>query len=326
MDTPHTLTARTPADLLAAVPCVLGFHPEASLVMLTFARRGRPFHARVDLPRDEDDLPELCAVLLTAALRNDVDRVVLVAYTDDAAVARSVLLAVHDAFDAHDLDVVELLRVDDGHWFPVREGLPPRLYGEGVPFDATSHPFSVQSVVAGRVTHATRAELAATLGPDPVATASVQALLAGRTGALSARQRPAEARWVLDTVRSHASSGERPTDGVVSRLVAACRDQDLRDVAWSLITRESASRHTDFWTDVVRRTPPAWCAAPAGLLAFAAWLSGQGALAWCAVDRCRESDPDYSMADRIADILEAALPPHSWEGFDVTRLGLGLDA
>ena len=79
MEKPHTLTARTPADLLAAVPCVLGFHPRDSLVMLTFSADGRSFHARVDLPHGSGHLPELCAVLLQAALRNQVDRVALVA-------------------------------------------------------------------------------------------------------------------------------------------------------------------------------------------------------------------------------------------------------
>jgi hypothetical protein len=48
-----TLTARTPEDVLAVVPVVLGFEPTESLVMLTFGS-DPPFHARVDLPeRDE---------------------------------------------------------------------------------------------------------------------------------------------------------------------------------------------------------------------------------------------------------------------------------
>ena len=49
-----TLTARGPEDLLAAVPVVLGFHPQDSLVMLTFGAV-RSFHARVDLPPSADD-------------------------------------------------------------------------------------------------------------------------------------------------------------------------------------------------------------------------------------------------------------------------------
>ena len=47
--------------------------------------------------------------------------------------------------------------------------------------------------------------------------------------------------------------------------------------------------------------------------ALAAWLSGQGALAWCAIDRCRESDSDYGLAGLLAELLAHAVPPSAWE-------------
>jgi len=326
MTTPHTLTARTPGDLIAAVPCVLGFHPEDSLVMLTFSRHGRAFHARVDLPHDPVHHDELCAVLLHAALTNHVDRVAFIAYTDDPDLAAEVVGAVEIAFTMEGVPVVEVIRADGARWFPLRAGLPPAAY-DGVPYDPIAHPFLAESVLAGRVTHRSRAELEATLDPDVEALARVQALLAPRAAGLEEQQRSAEARWVLTTVSRHVAEGAVLTDDALARLVAACRDIDLRDVAWSLVTREHASRHVDFWRDVLRRTPPAWAAAPAGLLAFSAWLAGQGALAWCAVDRCRAGDPDYRMADLVAGVLEAAMPPHDWTGFgpDVLPV-LGRDA
>ena len=49
------------------------------------------------------------------------------------------------------------------------------------------------------------------------------------------------------------------------------------------------------------------------LLAFAAWHHGDGALAWCAIDRCLDVDPDYSMAHCVAQILTGAVPPSVWE-------------
>lgn len=326
MDVPQTLTARTPADLVAAVPCVLGFHPEDSLVMLTFGRRGRSFHARVDLPRDPDDLPELCALLVGAALTNQVEAIVLIAFADEDQPARAALDAVHDALDAADLDVLEMLRADGARWWPMRPGLPPELYA-GVPYDLAGHPFSAQSVLAGRVTHRSRAELAATLEPDPRQVAAVQRCLAGRGAPPPRSQRPAEARWLVATLRSYVDSGAEPDTEEVARIVAAVRDITLRDAAWSLVTREDASRHIDLWRAVLRRCPSAWAAPPAALLAFAAWLGGQGALAWCAVDRCREADAGYTMADRVAELLDAALAPDLWPGFDTDDLpDLGLDA
>lgn len=325
-NTPHTLTARTTEDLLAAVPCVLGFHPERSLVLLTFSDRGRSFHARVDLPDDPGEHADLCASLVTAALNNEVERVILVAYTDDVLLAADVLEAVHDAFDAHDIDVLDLVRADGRHWFPMRPGLPDRMY-DGVSYDTSSHPFSAQSVLAGRVTHSSREELAATLRQDPGVVVEVQKHLASRAGEFAAAQRPAEARWVLARVSEHVATGRSLAIEDVARLVAACRDSELHDVALALISRDAASRHVDFWRDVVRRCPVAWTAPPAGLLALAAWQAGQGALAWLAIDRCREGDPDHWVAELVARALDAAMPPETWPGVGTSFLPvLGRDA
>ena len=49
------------------------------------------------------------------------------------------------------------------------------------------------------------------------------------------------------------------------------------------------------------------------MLAFAAWLAGDGALAWCAVDRCRESAPTHSLAALVAQLLDSAMSPDRWE-------------
>src|SRR5439155_9889737 len=68
MNLPKTFTARGPVDLIAVVPYVLGFHPEDSVVLLTFGS-GEAFHARVDLPADEDE--QLAVVDMLASV---VDR------------------------------------------------------------------------------------------------------------------------------------------------------------------------------------------------------------------------------------------------------------
>ena len=62
----------------------------------------------------------------------------------------------------------------------------------------------------------------------------------------------------------------------------------------------------------MRRLPATHVAGPAAVLAFAAWLAGDGALAWCAVDRCRESEPTHSLASLVAQLLESATPPDTW--------------
>jgi hypothetical protein len=50
-------------------------------------------------------------------------------------------------------------------------------------------------------------------------------------------------------------------------------------------------------------------AAPAALLAFVAWQSGDGALANVALDRALADDPRYSMALLLRQVITAGAPP-----------------
>ena len=313
-----TLRARTPEDLLAAVPCVLGFRPADSVVMLTFtsAPPGQAFHARVDLPTDARDHPEVVALLLEPVVRHRVDRVAFVLYTDDAAAAEALAAALWDVFEGEGVDVIDVLRADGRRWY----GLGPGAATDGGrPYDDRSHPFQAQAVLDGRVTLESRDELAATLVGTDLAAIEAVGAAASECSPLGARHRPAEARWVraalLRAVRVPSDdpvSGPRLTDAEVGGLVAACREVEVRDVAWALMSRTDARRHVEVWCDVVRRCPTELLAAPASLLAFAAWLAGDGALAWCALDRSALADPDYRMAGLVAHALEHALPPSTW--------------
>jgi hypothetical protein len=303
-----TLEARTPEDLLAVVPIVLGFHPEDSIVMLTFGGPGETFHARVDLPTP-DEVPDAVSPLLQAAVRNDVARVAFILYTDDAELAAHAAAALTGEFGDSGFDVVTVLRADGRHWF--------RLEGaaelEGRPYDVGSHRFAVQSVYEGAVTHRNRAAMAASLAALPESVPRVTDVLPAALGRLPELDKMAEATWVVGTVFDVVTDDRPLSDEEVARLVVAITDRRLRDVAWLQMHRAAAGRHVALWTDVLRRTPEELVAAPACLLAFAAWLAGQGALAWCAVDRCRQAEPDYSLAEHIALMLDQAIAPSAWD-------------
>lgn len=94
--------------------------------------------------------------------------------------------------------------------------------------------------------------------------------------------------------------------------MALANEVPVRDVAWAEIDREGAAAHVELWRDLVRRCPVHLLPGPASLLAFAAWQAGDGALAWCAIDRCHEADADYSMAAAVARLLVEAVPPQTW--------------
>jgi len=305
-----TFTARTPGDVLALVPVVLGFTPRDSVAMLTFGA-GHPFHARVDLPDDASELPELVQVLLEPARLHRVRRVFFVVYTDDAELAGRAAAELAHAFDGAGITVIEVLRADGERWWPA-EGTRPGVPPSGVAYDLSSHPFSAQAVLDGRVLHASREELRATLVPDPARVGRVVAGLAGATGDPTDVGPAADV--VGEVVSRHCRDGTTPTDAEVARLLRGLLDADVRDAACTGLSRATARSHVAFWTDVLRRSPEPLVPGPAAILALAAWQSGDGALAWCALDRCAEVDEDHPLAGLVVQVLERALPPDAWDG------------
>jgi hypothetical protein len=83
----------------------------------------------------------------------------------------------------------------------------------------------------------------------------------------------------------------------------------VRDDAWARMDPRHRAEHRRLWTDVVRHACEPFVPAPASLLAFTAWQSGDGALANVAIERALAADPEYSMAHLIGQALDAGLPP-----------------
>jgi len=311
-----TFTARRPVDLVAVVPFLLGFHPEDSVVLLTFGA-GDTFHARVDLPGDEDDQAAVVDMLADVLAQHSVRRVALLIYTDDTWVAATFHDAALVRLLPDGVEVIDILRVGRDRFHDAGDPDDP-----GTAYDLKEHVFTAEQVLEGTVVHSNRAALASSLEVvDPadahaVAAAAGRAADAGLAGNPSAEELADElaeqARWVQRTVRGHVANGTTPTADAAGRLLRLVSLVDIRDVAWAEMTRPSASRHVDLWRDLVRRCPDDLLPAAASLLAFAAWLGGQGALAWCALDRCAAVDPAYSMAECVGGLLERAVPPSVW--------------
>ncbi len=295
---PTTLTARSPEDVLAAVPVVLGFEPRDSVVMLTFGG-DETFHARVDLPPPAE-ADEAVVLLLEPALLHGVERAVFVVYGDDGRATRTVVRRLRRAFARAGIDVVEVLRAHDGRWFaPGRPGAPPH----GVPYDIGGHRFRAQAVVEGIVVHGSRAELESVLQPVPEAVRRVE-----RTVRWAVPSPPGE---IADLVDARLEAG-RFTDVELARVLLGLGEAGGRDAAWAGMSRDAAAHHVRLWTDAVQRAPHELVAGPAAVLGLAAWLAGHGALAWCAVDRCRAVAPDDTLAALVADLLTRAVPPSAW--------------
>ncbi|MGN0065531.1 MAG: DUF4192 domain-containing protein [Nocardioides sp.] len=307
-----TMVVRSPGDFVAFVPAALGFVPADSVVMLTFDVNGSSFHARVDHDRDDPD--GLAQALLRPAIQHSITAVVLLFYVeDDAECVEALGWQLRDTFVDAGLEVLEVLRVDRTHWYGVLPGHHPAAY-EGVAHDLSSHRFTAQSVVAGRVLFPDRAALAA----------SVEAAAVGEREFASCVEaaRPLAPHTLGSLARRRAGQGERFSDDELANVVRSLADGHRRDHVWSHLDRARAVGAVDLWRDAAQRVPDRWAADVCAVLAFVAWLSGDGALAWCAVDRARRCRPDHSLARLVAGLLEQAQHPGQWEHWrrDVLKL------
>jgi Domain of unknown function (DUF4192) len=109
------------------------------------------------------------------------------------------------------------------------------------------------------------------------------------------------------------STGDDPDDEGAARVLAAVTRTDVRDSALYAVTRESARDHLRVWAALLRGAADPQVPDTAAVTAFCAWQSGQGALAWCALDRCLAVDPAHRLGLCLAECLTRALPPSVWD-------------
>lgn len=305
---------RTPEDILALVPVALGFHPAQSLVMVAFTADGPSFHARVDLPRAPDHVEEVVARLVGAARQHHVATAIVLAYTEEAQVPACWDVVRHLRLAG--VSVIDVIRVGADHYWTGRDvdglGVEEFVDGPGSAYDVSTHPFVVERIVSGSVIRSGRDELHDTLITDPAQVERIEAAIARQ---LQSRPDPPdelELGWLHARSRRFIRDRGALTDEEAARVLCAVSWPLGRDAAWESVGRGEAAGLVDMWADLVRRAPAPWSAHAAAVLALLSWISGDGALAWCAVDRSLETDPDNSLARLVAQILEAAISPTTW--------------
>ncbi|MFF3669874.1 DUF4192 domain-containing protein [Microtetraspora malaysiensis] len=316
MTTIPTIRLSSPADLIAVVPYLLGFHPEASLVATVLDTENRTVGGtvRFDLPSDQADTPRLARHLTGILTRNMARQVMLIGYGTGAQVT-PVIDAVTDALKAAGIEIVDALRAEEGRYWSytcTEAGCCPP---EGVPYEPTASAAVATAVFAGFVARPDRAALADTLAP-------VEGPDRDRVNAAT-RAACARVRTLTDADHDWYHEG---ADRIAAALERAQAEQELdaddvawlgirltaifvRDAAMTFIGRYDQETHVRLWGQIARRVPPEFAAAPLSLLAFTAFGYGDGSLARVAIERALSIDPGYRLAHLISMALDHGLPP-----------------
>ena len=317
-----------PADILAVVPHLIGFHPGLSFVVIGAAgpRRRVELGFRYDLPDPPGAAAaaEIADHAVAVLAQRGASTVIGIGYGPGRLVT-----PVADAFAAavsrRRLQLRELLRVEDGRYWSYLCTNTACCPAEGTAFDYRSHPAAAAMTVAGLAAYPDRDAVAATLAPPAGAAARVmdeaieracvraQALMdrARRSGAGNPLRLVVSQgrRAVREAIGVYRGGGRITSEDRIAWLAVSLVHLAVRDDAWARMVPEHRQAHLSLWADIVRRTDGPWLPAPASLLAFTAWQAGDGTLANIALDRALAADPGYSMALLLRDILTAGVPP-----------------
>lgn len=292
------------ADLVAAVPTLLGFYPQDSVVVIFLKARKVTVTLRADLV-DADRVDDLVRSVITDPIRtvphHDAVAIVVVSPTRRPDVAA----AVEAAATCHGVTVLTTIGVaaieagarweclttcrcrdDDGYDGSCGGELP----------DPASTPAAVQAVIErGLVTAASRDELWRRLAPTDPAT-------------LERRARLLDTTITTDT-GDHAGGAAEAEDERIVALGMALTDERVRETALQRCLDDPDRAHEKLLIELTRGLPGRWAANPAAILAVSALLRGDGACAAVALDRALGADPTHRLARLMQHAVAEGITP-----------------
>ncbi|WP_199042672.1 DUF4192 domain-containing protein [Glycomyces salinus] len=316
--TPIRLTS--PADLLSAIPYLLGFEPEHSLVVQGLRGNNLQCTFRVDLPGGIDHLDHL--VTMTEQVKtNDCDAVILIAYGETELATACLDRAASD-YAASGIQVLDRLRVTDHHWYSqnCRDGCCPP---QGTPLPETTD-ITTALTVAGARRHPGREAITALLDPaDEHQRAAVARAVEDDLAAACDLSWADQCERDLQAVDHWLGSDEPPGPDGIATLGLGLGDLRVRDYALhaSDQRRTDTRRPVDLWLWVARHLEDDLAAPSATVAGWCAYRTGNGVLALECFEHALKVCPNYRLAQMLTAALQAGIPPAALDRLTVAADG-----
>ncbi|TRW84863.1 DUF4192 domain-containing protein [Mycolicibacterium sp. 018/SC-01/001] len=329
--TPHSDTPLDrPGALIAALPAVLGFVPEKSIVLVTVADGEMGAVMRADLSQPKETCVPHLAELAAASRADEVIAVIVDAEGASCPMcadlyrdwARDLAVEVArwgiDLLAAHVVDVVAA----GGRW-----SCADGCGAVGTVEDPGASPVAAAAVLDGRRLYARRDEL---LDVVAVADPAHTAVLAEIIEAAGPLERDRGASAARSDIEHAVECAEQLAAGVVvdnqqaGRLALSLTDPRVRDTLYALAVGDRAGMAEALWADLSRRLPAPWRVEALVLLAFSAYARGDGPLAGISLDAALRCQPLHRMAGMLDQALQSGLRPEQIR--ELARTGYRLAA
>jgi hypothetical protein len=313
-----------PVELLEAVPYLLGFHPQDSIVLVGLRDKRLVVTARLDLADAQVD--GVLASTVTAMARGGAATVVAALYppeadgTVDLGSWRDFADCVRRQVERSDCELGDAFLVGNGTWWSLVCEEPECCPPEGRPLGPSCSPFAAQATFEGLVALPDRSALEAQFEPLPDdARTRLQPLIAREEraavgdvlrGAGGRRERSVK-RALFAAARENSLPLEvELSDEDAVRFGVALSGISLRDAIW-LAVDDGRLDGRPLWRELGRRLPAPYDAPALFLYGWAAWRAGESTQAGMAAERAVLSDPGYTAAELLLAALTSGLNPHT---------------
>ena len=316
----------TPHDLLAAVPFLLGYHPEESLVVISLHHGVVGMAMRIDLPEpelsDDTGVAKQAAHLAHYLGRDGADGAIVVGYLPTSVDFSTTLLNPYvAAITELSIPISDVIEVRAGH-FRSRtceddSCCPPG--GSPISLLSDTRVASEQVVAGHPMPFANLQELResiAAITPHPESLLALSTLPQikyqewNETQILDAEQEGARA---IDTLcERYSEMGIAQAPELVALVLTRLRDLRVRDYAMGISTPENFEALWSMWRWLLRIAPTGYVAPVAVIFALLTYERGEGARAQRALDRAFADEPGYPMAKLLRRTFAAGWSPESF--------------
>lgn len=297
---------RSPAAGIAAIPYLLSFTPENSLVVMWLSdTKELMVTQRMDLPE------ELSAEYLSSWYHASFEHTA----AEDAFSASFIFVcslekdtdALVDAclqeFD--DSRISSILVTDFTSW---------REYGSDITYPITAEDASYAAAALGYSTAERparkRSAVEETFAPhDTIHDSIIERCIENYEGAVEDGN--AYELWLKQFSENAAQflAGYRLTDTALTEILIALQDSRLRDAFVALLAEHKSQYKLDILVGLVARAPKELTAPIATVAGIAAYLKGDGLRANIAVDVALEADSEYQLAQLLQGMIMRGIPP-----------------
>lgn len=309
-------TLTSPHDLLAAIPFLVGYKPEDSIILISLHEDSIHMAIRVDFPSQISE-PDI-ALLMKHLQRDNAEQVIAVFYLPPkVSESHSVIQQITKAISQLPLTLIESIIVKENRWLSLicndLECCP--ALGNPMP-DIESSRVAVEQIAQGKpLPFRNAAELVDSISSLPVDENLIELIssipkIDYETNPLPQQREGAEA--VIDFISDFTAEGLSRDKRLIALVLIRLQDLQVRDFALGSVTSETLETYFNAWRWLLRVAPAGYAAPVANLLAAVAYEKGDGALAHRALDRAEQDNSEYAMTKLLREVFSSGWSPSSF--------------